>query len=124
MQARTTTSVIPILLLSLIFLLFSVRADAETKLPIAVVPNIGDPSDVGHAIFSPNGQLLATSDTLNSANSITLWDIASARPLRRLEHYAYFTAFSFTPDSALIASAHKDGTVNLWMWQPAPSLRL
>jgi WD40 repeat protein len=34
--------------------------------------------------------------------------------LRRLEHYAYFTAFSFTPDSTLIVSAHKDGTVNFW----------
>jgi hypothetical protein len=41
MQARTMTSVIPVLFLPLIFLLFSVRADAETKLTIAVVPNIG-----------------------------------------------------------------------------------
>src|SRR5262249_4870135 len=114
MRAKTIMSAMPILLLSLAFSFFSVRGDAQTKLPIAVVPNVGDLSDIDHAVFSPNGQLLATTDTIGFANSITLWDIASARPLRTLEYYAYFTTFLFTPDGTLIASAHKDGSIKFW----------
>lgn len=112
-QARTITSAALIVLASLVLTVLPARGDAQGRLPVAVVPNIGDVEDVSRVVFSPNEKLAATVNGY-SGSSVGLWDIASGRPLRALNHAAFFTAVAFSPNGTLIASAHKDGKVKLW----------
>jgi WD40 repeat protein len=114
MRSRSTISVVRFAVLSLALLTSAAQADPKNKLAAAVMANIGDLSDAGDVMFSPNGQLVAIADSGYRASRITLWDVASGRPLRILAYRALFMGFSFTPDRTSIASAHKDGAIKLW----------
>ncbi|MEQ1934380.1 MAG: Ig-like domain-containing protein, partial [Fimbriimonadaceae bacterium] len=87
------------------------------RAPITVQPNVGrvgssDAWFLGppQALFSSNGQILA----VNNHSRITLWDIATGRPLRILQHFAYFRSFVFTADGSRILSLHQDGHLRTW----------
>ena len=111
MQVRSLVRFVVLLLLALAC--SPIRGEAQNKLPVTVVTNIGDQEFIDRAIFSPNKQLVATFDG-GWGSSIKLWDVASGRLLRMLKYEAYFNAFVFTPDGRWIASAHKDGKIKLW----------
>ena len=77
---------------------------------MTIQPNIGTPQKPGHALFSPDKRVLATSD----GKRIEVWDIATGRLLRTLEHFAYNTAMAFAPDGRAIYAGYKDGSVKVW----------
>src|SRR5262249_6708288 len=56
------------------------------------------------------GKILAAS----SRSQIKLWDVTSGRPLRILEHTAYFEQFTFIEGGSRILSMHKDAEVRVW----------
>lgn len=66
---------------------------------------------LGSMVISPDGKMLATSSTLNA---ILLWDLASGRLIRRLEHPSVASVVFFTPDSKTIFT--KTYTVGLHVW--------
>lgn len=76
--------------------------------------------DILNVSFSPDGKLLATTDSTN--NSIKLWKLESNRqgklklvPFRSLEeHNDLVLKVSFSQDSQLLASASQDGTIKIW----------
>lgn len=84
---------------------------------VTVEPNVGilksddfDYEMYNEAHFAPNGRILAISD----GKRITLWEIATGRPLRTLDHFAYIRHFAFTSDGARIQSIHKDDYLREW----------
>ena len=66
----------------------------ERSIAIGIQPNTGEIDAQGQAAFSPDGRLLA----FNENQRIKLWDLATGRPLRSLEHFAYFEQFTFDAD--------------------------
>jgi WD40 repeat protein len=90
------------------------RPSVQSHLAITVQPNVSPPDWTniwGSQIsFAPNGKFLAAS----SNNQIKLGDIASGRPLRVLEQFAYVNHFAFTSDGSKILSVHKDGAIKVW----------
>ncbi|MEQ1936206.1 MAG: hypothetical protein ABL962_20315, partial [Fimbriimonadaceae bacterium] len=85
---------------------------------ITIQPNVGDLSRVTEclwcagygALFAPNSKLLAVNERI----LIKLWDIGTGRPLRTLDHWAYFLDFSFTPSGDRILTMHTDGFIRTW----------
>src|SRR5262249_9069278 len=73
-------------------------------------PNLGDIDTEGGIQFAPDGKYLA----IGNMSQIKLWQIASGRPLRILEHTAYFEAFTFIDQGARILSLHKDDEARIW----------
>jgi WD40 repeat protein len=78
--------------------------------PITVQPNIGTSTDESDVQFDPQGRYVA----VREESLIKLWDIRSGRPLRILEHTAYFEHFVIIEDGQRILSVHKDGQVRIW----------
>jgi WD40 repeat protein len=79
--------------------------------------------------LSPNGTTLATASTeegwlwhvSDDAPSFPLWDYQNDA---LDDYYARETVgLTFSPDGALLASGHKDGTINLWNVDNGASLR-
>jgi WD40 repeat protein/uncharacterized caspase-like protein len=77
---------------------------------IAIQPNIGSPIKPRYAAFSDDKRVFATSD----GRRIKIWDIASGRLLRTLEHFAYNRAIAFHPDGKHLVGAYRDGTIKIW----------
>jgi WD40 repeat protein len=61
--------------------------------------------------LSPNGKLLAS-----AGNGIQIWDVATGRPLGRLEGKAAINvmALTFSPDGEALAAGSLEGLVGLW----------
>lgn len=93
------------------------RAPAQDRgpqvkvLPIGVVGNFSNPENAQHALFSPDGRIVAL---VPFSSGITLWDTANGRPLRTLTQRPYFTASAFSEDGRQMVTGHKDGTVRIW----------
>src|SRR5262249_29974226 len=69
---------------------------------------------VSSVSFSPDGRTLATAATSGEADdTFCLWDAASGKPLRRLEHPGKASLVVFAPDGKSLASGG-GSTVCLW----------
>lgn len=89
------------------------KSNMEAVLPInpfTVQPNLDEIDKTGTIQFAPNGKYIA----IGNGIQIKLWDIASGRPLRFLEHAAYFEQFAFIEQGEQILSVHKDGMARFW----------
>jgi RNA polymerase sigma factor (sigma-70 family) len=65
--------------------------------------------------YAPDGKALAAG---NEDGSITLWDVAAGRELRRIAgHRREVNSVAFAPDGRLLASSSFDG--DLFLWGPA-----
>lgn len=62
-------------------------------------------------VFSPDGQLLATSA---DKGDIFLWNAADGTARGRLSGHKGRSALAFSPDGTLLVSASVDGTIRLW----------
>jgi WD40 repeat protein len=73
----------------------------------------------GSIAFSDDGQFLAsvgTGGTQENDNVITIWDVASQKLVREFRSGTPWpvTQITFSPESHLLASGSRDGTVLLW----------
>jgi WD40 repeat protein len=85
--------------------------------------------------FSPDGGLLVATGASNDALSrtLTLFDVASGKELRKIESPRPIASFAFSPDGRTLAAENNDRTITLWevasartqgqMGEPAPEPR-
>jgi len=80
--------------------------------------------DVCHLSFSPDGKLLATATHNWQSDSISLWDRATGKCLRRIDvgKNSPFTLV-FTPDSKILAAQDHQGEIHLWEVESGKELR-
>lgn len=72
--------------------------------------------------FSPDGKLLATSDT---SGQVQIWEMESKKQLNAFKADLVWTwAVAFSPDGKLLASAGDDYTVKFWHVQTGECLQL
>jgi WD40 repeat protein len=67
--------------------------------------------------YSPDGTLVASSGFGRNVSepSINLWDVASGRPIRRLDGQAgHHLGGAFSPNGRLLAAVNGDGTIRVW----------
>jgi len=64
-----------------------------------------------HAVFSPDGRVLAAACF---DDSLEIWDVASGEGRVLDGHRGRVLDLAFSPDGALVASASADGTIRLW----------
>ena len=79
---------------------------------------LGDPAVVGSIAFSPDGKLLASSDTFFDS-TIRLWEVATGVEKIKLGEqsdieFAGITSLVFSPNGNLLASSSWNGTVGIW----------
>lgn len=73
---------------------------------------LGHTDSVTTLSISPDGKTLASAG-LDS--SIWLWDLGSARPIKKMEgHTGAVTSLSFSAESSVLVSGGLDGTVRCW----------
>lgn len=72
--------------------------------------------------FSPDGELLATSD---SDNNIRLWQLTTGKQLIVCKgHTSWAWSIAFSPDSNLLASCSIDQTIRLWNIRTGECLKI
>lgn len=72
----------------------------------------GHDNRVYAAVFSPDGQILASCST---DRTVKLWDIIRGKCLKTLTgHTNWLFSVAFSPDGQTLASASHDRTVRLW----------
>jgi WD40 repeat protein len=73
------------------------------------VLRVGSPGGVMELVFSPDGQLLATTDGRLLASSVLVWEVASGKLRRRIERKGnWINALAFSPDGRRLAVAESD----------------
>jgi len=70
--------------------------------------------------WSPDGKTLAMGTARADGGKILLWDVVNAKLLPPIEgHTDQVTALAFSPEGNFLASGSADGTIILWVMQPA-----
>jgi WD40 repeat protein len=76
-----------------------------------------DPNNQGlYAVaFSPDGRLLAVSDTTGSQGVVYLWNVSSGHLVNTLQYLdAQFADLAFSPNGRVVAVGDTNGNVELW----------
>jgi WD40 repeat protein len=95
----------------LFFLVFSTLSFAQKQEPRLVLP-VGHTDRVHSAVFSPDGTIVLTASSDNTAR---LWDAKSGKLLKTLEgHVNDVTTAVFSPDGSMVISASMDFTARIW----------
>jgi len=71
----------------------------------------GHEAAVTSIAFAPDGKVLASA---SFDESLSLWDAASGKELRRISGHPKLSDFGFSPDGRMLATAGWDGTIRLW----------
>lgn len=79
---------------------------------LSLVQTLNHNDGVLEAIFSPDGQIVAT---VSSDHGVRLWDPRSGQLLRSLTgHIGVVGRVDFSPDGALVATGSDDKTIRIW----------
>jgi len=84
--------------------------DLKTGARVAV-DQVGHESSVSSIRFSPQSDFAVTA---SDDGTIRTWDVASGRPLQKIEHDYWVRALDLSPNGKWIASSSLDDTVRLW----------
>ena len=71
----------------------------------------GHQADIRTAIFSPDGQMIATASVDGTAR---LWQLDGTLITTLSDHTAAVSVIAFSPDGQTLATASEDGTAKLW----------
>jgi WD40 repeat protein len=77
----------------------------------------GHTLNVTDAVFSPDGERLATS---SADRTIRLWDLATGQEMLKLSGFKGIMSLRFNSDSRRLMSASRDGTIRVWDAAPLP----
>ncbi len=72
---------------------------------------LAEPTSTKAAIFSPDGEKLATGDR---SSTIRVWDLELQVPIELRGHHGTVNGLAFCPIGKMLASAASDGSVKLW----------
>lgn len=91
---------------------FATIASETGAYPTEVVPIIRHANELTAVAFSPDGTLVITGSSDDTAK---LWDVATGRLVRTLEGHAHsVTSVAFSPDGQHVVSGSNDKTLRLW----------
>ncbi|WP_341526503.1 serine/threonine-protein kinase [Nostoc sp. UHCC 0302] len=78
----------------------------------SIISSSNSSSAKGSLIFSPDGQILASS---SNDNTIKLWDVASGNEIGTLTgHSSQVNSILFSRDGQILVSAANDGSIKIW----------